>query len=110
MAEFQNPFFTSSSEGVETEYVAGVIALQGSDYHAASRHFANAAQGGHVSALFNLSLLWGGGSVTPYDFDLAAARAVMSGCAQLLSWAVPLIVLLLVGSGIRAHEPPSRPY
>ena len=72
MAEFQNPFFTSSSEGVETEYVAGVIALQGSDYHAASRHFANAAQGGHVSALFNLSLLWGGGSVTPYDFDLAA--------------------------------------
>lgn len=72
MPEFQNPFFTSASEDVEAEYVAGVGALQQGDCNAASRHFGNAARGGHVSALFNLSLLWGGGSVTPYDFDLAA--------------------------------------
>lgn len=72
MAEFQNPFFTSTSDDVECEYVAGVAALQTGNCSAASRHFGNAARDGHVSALFNLSLLWGGGSVTPYDFDLAA--------------------------------------
>ncbi|MEP7349835.1 MAG: hypothetical protein ABI668_07775 [Sphingorhabdus sp.] len=72
MAEFQNPFFTSTSDDVEAEYVAGATALQMGDCNAASRHFGNAARDGHVSALFNLSLLWGGGSVTPYDFDLAA--------------------------------------
>jgi hypothetical protein len=49
-------------------------------------------------------------SLVNNDFDLSAAWTVMSGWAQLLCWAVPLIVLLLVGSGIRAHEPPSRPY
>jgi hypothetical protein len=70
--EFQNPFFTSASEDVEAEYERGVRALQRGDNDAASRYFVSAAQGGQVSALFNLSLLWGGGSVTPYDFDLAA--------------------------------------
>ncbi|MFA3760596.1 hypothetical protein V1954_12400 [Yersinia sp. 2538 StPb PI] len=72
MAEFQDPFFTSTSEDVEAEYVCGVEALRAGDCNAASRHLGNAARGGHVSALFNLSLLWGSGSVTPYDFDLAA--------------------------------------
>jgi hypothetical protein len=72
MAEFQNPFFTSTSDDVESEYVAGVAGLQRGDCIAACKHFGNAARDGHVSALFNLSLLWGGGSVTPYDFDLAA--------------------------------------
>jgi hypothetical protein len=72
VANFQNQFFTSTSEEVEAEYVAGVVALQTGDCNAASRHFGNAARDGHVSALYNLSLLWGGGSVTPYDFDLAA--------------------------------------
>lgn len=72
MVEFQNPYFTSTSDDVESEYVSGLAALQAGDCNAASRHFGNAARDGHVSALFNLSLLWGGGSVTPYDFDLAA--------------------------------------
>ncbi len=53
MAEFQNPFFTSTSDDVESEYVAGVAALQTGNCSAASRHFGNAARGGHVSALFN---------------------------------------------------------
>ena len=49
MAEFQNPFFTSASEDVEAEYVAGVLALQNGDYYAAIRCFGNAAREGHVS-------------------------------------------------------------
>lgn len=72
MTDFQNPFFTSSSESVESQYVAGVVALQNGRFSDASIRFGEAARSGHVSALFNLSLLWGGGSVTPYDFDLAA--------------------------------------
>lgn len=72
MPEFQNAFFTSTSEVIEAQYVMGVLALQRGDFDAASRHFRNSADGGHVSALYNLSLLLGGGSVTPYDFDLAA--------------------------------------
>ncbi|MFT3860508.1 hypothetical protein [Micropruina sp.] len=43
------------------------------------------------------------------DLDLEAAWSVLSGWAQLLCWAVPLIVLLQVGAGIRANEPPTRP-
>ncbi len=57
---------------VEADYVAGVVALQQGDFTSASRLFASAAGAGHVSALYNLSLIWGGGNVTPYDFDLAA--------------------------------------
>ncbi|QQZ28885.1 hypothetical protein HMY34_09030 [Thiothrix subterranea] len=72
MIKFQKPFFKSVAEGVEAEYVAGVVALQNGDFNAASRYFSNAAQGEHISAIFNLSLLWGGGNITPYDFDLAA--------------------------------------
>ena len=72
MTEFQSPFYRSESTAVEAEYSDGVTALQTGNYNAASKHFANAARDGHVSALFNLSLLWGGGRVTPYDFDLAA--------------------------------------
>ncbi len=44
------------------------------------------------------------------DFDLDSTWSVLSGWAQLLCWAVPIIVLLQVGAGIRANEPPSRPY
>ena len=72
MTEVQAPFYSSPSEKIEKQYVAGVIAMQEGDFNAASRNWENAARGGHVSALFNLSLLWGGGSVSPYDFDLAA--------------------------------------
>ncbi|MCR6658641.1 MAG: hypothetical protein NVV72_04585 [Asticcacaulis sp.] len=72
MIGFQNPFFKSKSKEAEGEYVAGVLALQKGDNSGASKHFGNAARQGHISAVYNLSLLWGGGSITPYDFDLAA--------------------------------------
>ena len=40
--------------------------------NAASRHLVKAAEGGHASAFYNLSILWGSGAVSPYDFDAAA--------------------------------------
>lgn len=43
------------------------------------------------------------------DLDLDATWAVLSGWAQLLCWVVAIVVMLLVGAGIRAHEPPNRP-
>lgn len=72
MALFQNPFFKSKDTSVEDEYITGVKFLQREDWSAASRHLSAAAKGGHVSATYNLSLLWGAGRVTPYDFDIAA--------------------------------------
>ena len=72
MPQFQDPYFVSDSIDTEEEYVAGVVALQKNDYEVASRHLGKAARGGHISALYNLSLILGSGMVTPYDFDLAA--------------------------------------
>lgn len=72
MTEFQKPFFKSESDDVELEYTLGVYALQNGDFNTANKKFYNAAHGGHVSAIYNMSLLWGGGYLTPYDFDVAA--------------------------------------
>lgn len=72
MALFQKSFFKSSNTFVENEYVNGVGCLKRGEWTAASRHLSLAAKGGHVSATYNLSLLWGSGRVTPYDFDAAA--------------------------------------
>jgi len=71
-AAFQKPFFKSKDSTVEDEYSAGVKFLQRGDMNSASRHFAAAAKEGHTSAYYNLSILWGSGAVTPYDFDAAA--------------------------------------
>ncbi|MBK8448244.1 MAG: hypothetical protein IPL41_16580 [Micropruina sp.] len=43
------------------------------------------------------------------DFELETTWSVLSGWAQVLCWIMPIVVLLQVGAGIRAHEPPSRP-
>lgn len=72
MALFRKPFFKSENAGVEDEYVTGVRHLQRGDMNAASRHLVKAAEGGHASAFYNLSILWGSGAVSPYDFDAAA--------------------------------------
>ncbi|NDR58268.1 sel1 repeat family protein [Aliiruegeria sabulilitoris] len=72
MALFRKPFFKSGNSGVEADYIAGVTYIQRGDWAAASRHFLRAAEGGHISALYNLSLIWGSGTITPYDFDAAA--------------------------------------
>lgn len=72
MSLFQKPFFKSKNASVEDEYVTGVRHLQRGDMNAASRHLVKAAEGGHASAFYNLSILWGSGAVSPYDFDAAA--------------------------------------
>ena len=67
MKLFANPFFRSSSDTVEQTYTDGVKALQRRDHTAAGRHFRQAAAAGHVSALYNLAILHGGGLTSPWD-------------------------------------------
>ena len=49
-------------------------------------------------------------SLLSSDFDFETAWGVLSGWAQLACWVLPIVVLLQVGAGIRANEPPQRPY
>lgn len=72
MAFFKKPFFRSDYDDVEEDYTTGVLAISQGDHVTASRYLVKAAHGGHVSALWNLSILWGSGAVSPYDFDAAA--------------------------------------
>ncbi|MBJ6987270.1 sel1 repeat family protein [Devosia sp. MC521] len=72
MALFQNPFFKSNSNDTEAEYTKGVVSLQSSRFEEASQHFQIAASGGHVSALYNLSIIHGSGLISPWSFDAAA--------------------------------------
>lgn len=54
--------------------------------------------------------LTGALSLLGSDFDLETAWGAVSGWAQLACWVLPVVVLLQVGAGIRANEPPQRPY
>jgi hypothetical protein len=72
MALFSKPFFKSSNPDIEVEYAKGVSCLSEGDTTSASRHFVTAMRGGHVSATYNLCMIWGSGVVSPYDFDAAA--------------------------------------
>lgn len=56
----------------EQLYQNGLAHLKSGDYGLASAKFSEAMELGHVSAQYNLSLLWGSGVVSPYDFDVAA--------------------------------------
>jgi len=71
MALFRNPFFRSKDEDAEDVYTNGVMALQNGQLDLANRNLLKAAQGGHISALYNLALLNGDGSISPYDLDFA---------------------------------------
>jgi TPR repeat protein len=71
MGLFQNPFFQSKDEKVEGFYTNGNLALQCNQYDLANSNFRKAAEGGHVSAFYNLALLNGCGYISPYDLDLA---------------------------------------
>lgn len=71
MAFFSNPFFKSKDKTTEDDYSKGVICLQNSDFYGANNLFKLAAACGHVSALYNLALINGGGSISPYDIDFA---------------------------------------
>jgi hypothetical protein len=72
MNSFQRPFFKSDSDKVESIYSSGVLALQRRDYRSATRDFEAAAEGGHVSAKYNLALIHGAGLLSPYSIDAAA--------------------------------------
>lgn len=52
-------------------YAEGVACLKNNDHYRANKEFKKAAIEGNLSAIYNLSLLNGGGSVTPYDIDYA---------------------------------------
>lgn len=64
------------------------------------------------------SYAWAGGvlafagvfSLISSGFDLEIAWDAISGWAQLACWVLPVVVMLQVGAGIRANEPPERPY
>lgn len=71
MAFFSNPFFKSKDKTTEDDYSKGVICLQNSDFYGANNFLKVAAASGHVSALYNLALINGGGSISPYDIDFA---------------------------------------
>lgn len=67
MRLFANPFFRSPSDDVEATYTEGVMAIQKGDFGAADRSLRRAAAGGHVSALYNLAIIHGGGLANPWD-------------------------------------------
>lgn len=71
MPLFDLPFFRSQNSSTEDIYSAGVLKLQANDLYEANDLFKKAAVGGHVSALYNLALINGGGSISPYDIDFA---------------------------------------
>lgn len=71
MAIFGKPFFESKSKDAEGAYSTGVFCLQNNDLYGANDYFKQAAAEGHISALYNLSLINGGGSISPYEIDFA---------------------------------------
>lgn len=71
MALFGNPFFKSKSKQSEDDYTNGVLCLQKGNFYDADRFFKLAAANDHVSAIYNLALLNGGGSISPFDIDFS---------------------------------------
>lgn len=71
MKLFQRSFFTSSNSSAERHYQDGVRHLKANDHYRADQALRTAAEGGHVSALYNLSILHGCGAISPYDLDFA---------------------------------------
>ena len=72
MHSFQDPFFKSDDEAVETGYSFGVHCLNAEKYYEAVEFFNAATLGNHVSAIHNLSIIHGSGLTSPWSFDLAA--------------------------------------
>jgi hypothetical protein len=68
---FQKPAFMSASHETEVIYTKGVLALQQNDLYVADKYLRQAALEGHVSALYNLSLMHGSGMISPYSIDFA---------------------------------------
>lgn len=64
--------FGSKKDPAEKAYQQGLKHLKSGELKEASVKFSDAMELGHISAQYNLSLLWGAGTVSPYDFDIAA--------------------------------------
>ncbi|MEQ5828489.1 sel1 repeat family protein [Sulfitobacter sp. NFXS29] len=64
--------FGSKEDPAEQAYQQGLRHLKRGDLPKASLKFSQAMSSGHKSATYNLSLLWGAGAVSPYDFNIAA--------------------------------------
>jgi len=72
MKLFQRSFFKSKNDSAENQYEEGVRYLKTNDHYKADKALRAAAVGGHVSALYNLSILHGCGAISPYALDFAA--------------------------------------
>lgn len=68
---FSKPFFKSKSVSVEREYENGVMCIHNNDFYGANKSLVSAATGGHISALYNLSIINGSGLISPHDVDFA---------------------------------------
>ena len=71
MAFFDYPFYKSKSEQTADDYSKGVLCLPNGNFYDADSFFKTAAANGHVSALYNLALINGGASISPYDIDFS---------------------------------------
>lgn len=71
MKIFGKAFFESKNLDIEGAYSTGIYCLKNNDIYGANDYFKQAAVEGHISALYNLSLINGGGSVSPYNIDFA---------------------------------------
>jgi len=83
----------SKKDLAEQAYQQGLKYLKTGGLSKASLKLSEAMNSGHISATYNLSLLWGAGTVSPYDFDIAAdcwykAAAAGHGRAQKSLWLV----------------------
>jgi hypothetical protein len=121
MAIFGKPFFESKSEDVEGVYSKGVFCLQNNDLYKANDYFKQASAKGHISAMYNLSILNGSGSISPYDIDFAvecfrqAAAGEHPNAKQLLIWlqkaddtSLGIDGLVLFASKLPAHNNPNH--
>ena len=69
---FSNPaHFRNTCKTTEKIYSEGVLCLQRNDYYGANAFFKTAAEGGNTSALYNLALIHGMGSISPWDIDFS---------------------------------------
>jgi len=50
------------------------------------------------------------GVLSLFNSDFDTTWSILSGWGQVACWVLPIVVLLQVGAGIRANEPPHRPY
>lgn len=92
MKLFNDSIFSTTAAKLQKTYEDGVLALQDNDHYLADQLLKEAAEMGHPSAMFNLSVLHASGVITPYDIDYAtqcrrnAAEAGHPKAASEIQW------------------------